>query len=122
MKLVIPLDRFDGLGSPVSDHFGSAPFYALVETDTGAIDCIDNRNQHHDHGQCTPADQFAGMGVQGVLCNGIGARAASRLRMLGIEIWMAGLAPTLAEALERYGNGSLTKVSAQQACSGHDCH
>lgn len=122
MKLIIPLDEQEGLDSRLCEHFGSAPFFALVETDTGIFELLDNSSKHHEHGQCTPADSFAEMGVHAVLCNGIGAGAASKLQRLGIEIYMAGLASSLAQALERYGSGSLVKVTQKQVCSGHDCH
>jgi predicted Fe-Mo cluster-binding NifX family protein len=122
MKLIVPLDSDEGLFSKVSDHFGSAPWFALVETDSGLFEVISNGNQHHAHGECTPAGQFAGMGASAILCNGIGARAAGKLQSLGIEIYMAGLAPTLADALDRYGTGSAVRMQPQQACSGHDCH
>jgi predicted Fe-Mo cluster-binding NifX family protein len=122
MKLIIPLDEREGLGSRICDHFGSAPFFALVETETGELNIIDNSCNHHEHGQCTPADSFVAMGVQAVLCNGIGAGAASKLQMLGIEIFMAGPASNLGDALGLYRSGSLVKVTQKQVCSGHSCH
>lgn len=122
MKIIIPLDEQNGLGSRLCEHFGSAPFYGVVETETGKVEIIDNANMQHDHGQCTPADSFAGLGVTAVVLNGIGARAAARLQSLGIDIYMASMAPTLADAIERFGNGSLKKIEARQACEGHGCH
>jgi len=122
MKVVIPLNEPAGSPSSMCEHFGSAPYYAVADTETATFEITANGNSHHDHGQCTPADVFAGMGVNAVICNGIGARAASKLQMMGIDVYMAGLAPTLEEALKRFGAGTLIKVTAQQACQGHDCH
>lgn len=122
MKLIVPLDSNEGLFFAVSDHFGSAPWYAHVESDSGLFEIVENGNRYHAHGECTPAGQFAGMGASAVLCNGIGARAAAKLQSLGIEIYVAGLAPTLADALHRYGNGRMVRMNTRQACSGHDCH
>ncbi|MBV5328950.1 MAG: NifB/NifX family molybdenum-iron cluster-binding protein [Chlorobium sp.] len=122
MKVVIPLNEPAGPASSMCEHFGSAPYYAVADTETATIEISANGNSHHDHGQCTPADVFVDMGVNAVICNGIGARAASKLQMMGIDVYMAGLAPTLEEALKRFGEGLLTKVTAQQACQGHDCH
>jgi predicted Fe-Mo cluster-binding NifX family protein len=121
MKIIIPLNEREGLGSKLCDHFGSAPFFALVETGTGSVEIIDNGNQHHEHGQCTPAESFAGIGFGAVVCNGIGAGAVSRMQKLGIEVYMAALAPTLADAMERFSGGELVKVTRQQVCTGHDC-
>lgn len=122
MRVVIPLDESAGRASKVCDHFGSAPFFAVSDTETGAFEITANGDSRHDHGQCTPADVFTGMDVAAVICNGIGARAASRLQMSGIVVYMAGLAPTAEEALKRFSSGALTKVTGQQTCQGHDCH
>ena len=122
MKVIIPLTEEAGLKSPMSEHFGSAPFYGIADTERSSVEIIPNSYMHHDHGQCTPADFFAELGVDVLLCNGIGARAANKLQAMNIEIYMADMAPTLEEALARFGQGTLSKVSPQQACQGHDCH
>ncbi|MEE9906068.1 NifB/NifX family molybdenum-iron cluster-binding protein [Chlorobium sp.] len=122
MKIIVPLDENNGGISKVCDHFGSAPFFAVADTENGAFDIIENGNSQHDHGHCTPADAFTGMGIKAVICNGIGARAAARLQETGIDIYMAGLARTVEDALERFGTGTLNKVGPKQACAGHDCH
>ncbi|ACD90216.1 MAG: dinitrogenase iron-molybdenum cofactor biosynthesis protein [Chlorobium limicola] len=122
MKVVIPLDESAGQASKVCEHFGSAPFFAVSDTETGAFEITANGDSQHDHGQCTPADVFTGMGVDAVICNGIGARAASRLQMSGVAVYIANHARTAEEALKRFNSGSLTQVTGQQACQGHDCH
>ncbi|MBN1928795.1 MAG: NifB/NifX family molybdenum-iron cluster-binding protein [Chlorobiaceae bacterium] len=122
MKIIIPLDENDGLGSRVCEHFGSAPFFGVVQSESGQVEIIGNPNMNHEHGQCTPADAFAGTGAGAVIVNGIGARAAERLQSLGIDIYMAAQVETLADAIERFGNGELQKAGAQAACQGHGCH
>ena len=122
MKIIIPLDENNGLGSKVCEHFGSAPFFGVVESESGQVEITGNPNMHHDHGQCTPADAFAETGAGAVIVNGIGARAAARLQSLGIDIYMAAQAWSLADAIESFGNGALQKVGPQTACEGHGCH
>jgi len=106
----------------VCEHFGSAPWFAITDTESGQVQITGNPNSEHVHGQCTPAESFIEMGVNAVICNGIGARAASRLQVLGIEVYMADMAPTLGVALKRFADGDLLKVTAAEACQGHDCH
>jgi predicted Fe-Mo cluster-binding NifX family protein len=120
MKIIIPLEEHNGPESKVSEHFGRAPFFAVVETATGSINIIDNGDLNHENGQDSPVESFASMGIGAVLCNGIGAGAASRLKALGIRIYMVELAPTLVDALERYESGSLMKFETRQACPGHE--
>lgn len=122
MRLVVPLEESAGMESRVSDHFGSAPWFALVNGESGSVEIMENGNSNHEHGQCTPAAAFAGMGVQAVVCNGIGARAASRLQAAGVAVYIAGLAPTLSEAVRRYDEGRLVLMDAKAACQGHECH
>ena len=58
MKVIVPLDEQAGKTSRMSEHFGSAPFYAVADTEAGSFEIIQNTSIHHDHGQCTPADFF----------------------------------------------------------------
>jgi predicted Fe-Mo cluster-binding NifX family protein len=122
MKVVVPLSEQASLNSAVCEHFGSAPFFAVADTEAGSFDIISNMAMNHEHGQCTPADLFSGNGVEAVLCNGIGARAASKLQMLGIDVYLAADAPTLEDALARFSNGTLARMTVEQSCQGHDCH
>ncbi|TNJ40320.1 dinitrogenase iron-molybdenum cofactor biosynthesis protein [Chlorobaculum thiosulfatiphilum] len=122
MKIIIPLDEYSGPDSQVCDHFGSAPFFATVDMAAGEVSIIDNQNAHHDHGQCTPADNFAGIGASAIVVKGIGARAAAKMQSLGMEVYMAGPARTLVEVIEGFGSGILNKLDAQQTCQGHGCH
>lgn len=122
MKIIVPLDEYNGPGSKVCDHFGSAPFFALVDMVAGEVEIIDNKNMHHDHGACTPADMFTGLGASAMVINGIGARAAAKMQSFGMDIYMAGEATTLIGVIERFGNGLLNKLEAQQTCQGHGCH
>ncbi len=122
MKVIVPLDEQAGQHSRMSEHFGSAPFYAVANTEMATFEIIPNTSMHNDHGQCTPADFFAELGINALLCNGIGARAANKLHMMGIEVYMAAMAPNLETALMRFSQGTLAKVTAEQACQGHGCH
>lgn len=112
MKVIIPLDEHNGPESRVSANFGNAPFFAIVETATGSIDIVDTGTMNQNNGQRSPADSLAAMGIGAVMCNGIGAGVVSRLKALGITIYMAELAPTLVDALERYESGSVRKLEA----------
>jgi len=55
MKICIPTLDDSGLEARISDHFGSAPFYTIVDSDAESIAVISNGqhgDQHtHAHGQ-----------------------------------------------------------------------
>ena len=122
MKVIVPLNDQMGNTSTICDHFGSAPYYAVADMEVGSFEIIVNTSMHHDHGQCTPADFFSELGVSALICIGIGAGAIAKLRMLGIDVFMASKATTLGEALTQFSLGALKKVTPQQACQGHGCH
>jgi predicted Fe-Mo cluster-binding NifX family protein len=122
MNVIVPLDEQAGQNSRMSEHFGSAPFYAIADTVTGSFEIIPNTSMHHDHGQCTPVNFFSELKINVLLCNGIGAGAVAKLQMIGIEVYSAAMAETLEEALTRYNNGSLKQINSQHACQGHGCH
>jgi predicted Fe-Mo cluster-binding NifX family protein len=119
MKICIPVDEDQGLASPVCAHFGSAPLFMMVDTDTGECRALGNRNQHHAHGQCQPLLALHGEAVDGVVVGGIGAGAIARLRAAGIEVYLAGHA-TVGETLEAFKAGALKPVAPDFVCGHHD--
>ncbi len=122
MKIIVPLDEQAGQNSRMSEHFGSAPFFAVADSENSSFEIIPNTSMHHDHGQCTPAHFFSELGINVLLCNGIGAGAANKLQMMGIDIYMAAMSPTLETALTRFSQGALAKVTEEKTCHGHNCH
>ena len=75
MKLCFPIDGDRGMASEVSAHFGSAPMFAVVDTDTGDCRVIENSNHQHDHGGCRPLASLEGCAVDVVVTRGIGPGA-----------------------------------------------
>ena len=83
MNICIPVTEDNGTASPVSRHFGSAPLFLIVDTDSGACRAVPNRNQHHSHGMCMPLASLAGERIDGMVVGGIGMGALSKLGRLG---------------------------------------
>ena len=123
MKICVPVMTDRGLKSEVCAHFGSAPMFLVVDTDSKSWEAVPNNNAHHAHGMCNPLGAIQGRGIQVVLVGGIGAGAVQKLRAASIEVFSADL-PTAAEAIAAYEAGTLQPVSLQNACSHHGgpCH
>jgi len=121
MQICIPVESDQGLQSAVCAHFGSAPAFMIVDTDSGSARAIPNRNQHHDHGQCTPLAALEGERVEGMVVGGIGRGALNRLSAASIPVYLAEQA-TVAEVLEAFRLGMLRLMGPSQACArhGHD--
>ncbi|MGE5598091.1 MAG: NifB/NifX family molybdenum-iron cluster-binding protein [Bacteroidota bacterium] len=119
MRICIPTMGGKGLEETVSAHFGSAPYFTLVDLDSGAVEAVANANQHHSHGQCQPMSSIAGRGVNAVVTGGMGRRAIERLSAGGVKVYRAE-GGTVREIVERFKTGQVNELSPGQACAGHD--
>ncbi len=118
MRVCIPVTHDLGPESPVSMHFGSAPFFAVAESTTGEVVTLVNRNEHHAHGQCRPLDAIAGQGVEAMVVGGIGMGAILRLQEAGVCVYRA-TGGTVREALAALEAGTLSPMDPSSACAGH---
>ncbi len=121
MKICIPTETDQGRDSRVFGHFGSAPYFLICDTETGAFETVDNANQHHSHGMCQPMSGLTGKKIDAVLCGGMGARAVQKLNDAGIKAYQAS-GGTVAEMIDRFMAGDLTEITVAGACTQHGCH
>ena len=121
MHICIPVLDDRGLDSQVCAHFGSAPGFMIIDTDTRACRVISNRNQHHAHGMCQPVRALAGRVVHAVVCGGMGARAVMMLNESGIKTYRA-IAGSVEEVVQRYKDGALEEITVDNSCASHGCH
>ena len=121
MQICIPVIEDRGLESRVSGHFGSAPAFMIVDTESLVCRAIGNNNQHHAHGRCQPLAALAGEEVDGIVVGGIGMGALMKLQAAGITVFRAEH-PTVAEAVCAYKDGRLQPVAHDGACAAHHGH
>ncbi|MCL6591774.1 MAG: NifB/NifX family molybdenum-iron cluster-binding protein [Firmicutes bacterium] len=121
MKICIPTLGEKGLDERVSEHFGSAPYFTIVDLDSDGVEVINNQNQHHSHGQCHPMGAISGKGVNGVVCGGMGRRAVELLNREGIKVYL-GKGNIVKNIIAEYKEGNLPELTAESACGGHGCH
>jgi predicted Fe-Mo cluster-binding NifX family protein len=119
MKICIPVTEDQGIKSPVSEHFGSAPLFMVVDTDTEACRGIPNRNEHHAHGMCMPLASLQGEQLDGVVVGGIGMGALLKLQAGGLQVFLSEYG-TVAETLQAFKAGKLRKMAPGMACGGHE--
>ncbi len=118
MNICIPVDEDLGLASPVCLHFGSAPYFMIVNTDDGTCRAIPNRNEHHAHGMCQPLLAIQGEAIGGIVVGGIGMGALNKLMMGGLQVYQAQH-PTVELTLAAFKAGRLPVMSPGAACGGH---
>ncbi len=109
IRVAIPANGPD-LNSEVSEHFGRAPYFIVVDVEGGkvvGVSAVKNPTlEHHAHGEVPQL--MAKLRVKVVACKGIGPRALRALEGLGIETLIADLSTrivkeVLDEALKHLG-------------------
>ncbi|MEW6745540.1 MAG: NifB/NifX family molybdenum-iron cluster-binding protein [Planctomycetota bacterium] len=118
MTICIPVMKDQGLKSALSSHFGSAPLFMIVDTESGSCRAVRNENQHHGHGMCMPLQSLAGEQLDGVVVGGIGRGALVKLRAAGLRVFLAQH-ETVEEAVAALKAGTLRTVTPATACGQH---
>jgi predicted Fe-Mo cluster-binding NifX family protein len=89
MKICIPTETNEGKNAVIFGHFGSAPYFTIVNTEKDSIEIINNANQHHSHGMCQPMSALMGKQIDAVVTGGMGGRAVQKLNEGGIKAYRA---------------------------------
>ena len=120
MKLCIPAQSNSGMSAPVCDHFGSAPFFTIYDTETGIALIVDNGDREHIHGSCNPVGMLTAKGVSSIVCRGMGIRALAVLKAQGILAYRTD-AETVEDAVKAYRENKLKELDPEHACRDHLC-
>lgn len=118
MKICFPTTNLQGLESAVYEHFGSAPGFVIVDTETQAIEEITNNDLHHAHGMCQPLKALGGRQVDAVAVGGIGMGALMKLQAQGVRVYRV-TEGTVRENVRFIVKQKLPEFDARLSCSGH---
>ncbi len=117
MKLCIPTEDDGGLAGRISDHFGSARWFTVIDIETGTTRSVSNQEHGHRPGACDAAESISSLGVEAVVCAGIGRRAFHSMRRAGIPMYVTENS-NVGEAVEEFRMDLLMPVLEEEACSG----
>jgi predicted Fe-Mo cluster-binding NifX family protein len=120
VRICIPTETGEGKVAKVHDHFGSAPYFTIYDTERGESESICNGNQHHAHGMCHPLTALGGKDIDVVVCSAMGARALQGLNEGGIRAYRA-IAGTVADIVKKYEANELEEILPSNACGLHNC-
>lgn len=117
MRVCIPTMGNRGWDEEVSAHFGRAPTFTIVDTETGQVEVLINKSEHAG-GIGKPPEHLASVGVHVMLCSGLGHRAIRMFEEYGIEVYV-GAKGTVKEAIEMWKNNQLSMATDENACKEH---
>ena len=126
MKLCIPTTDGRGLAAAVASHFGSAPYFTLIDSETGRAEVVANDHEHehqhlHGSGACHSADALRSLGIEAILCRGLGRRAFARFAGEGVAVFVIEDADA-GRAVDSFRAGRATLLTARDACGGGRRH
>ena len=121
MKICIPTGTNEGTSAEVYGHFGSAPYFTIVDTEKDSVEIIKNDDQHHSHGMCQPMNALADKKIDAVVTGGMGARAVQKLNDGGVKAFRS-IPGTVADIVSQFTKGGLEEITVQNACAQHGCH
>lgn len=121
MLACIPTRGNGGLEDTVHEHFGSAPYFTLLNTESNEVTIVENRNAHHDHGTCHPMNQLAHHKIDCVVFTGMGRRAIEALNAEGIRT-LQSPSTRVVDIVEALRSNSLSEMDPLKACRGRGQH
>ncbi|OHB76500.1 MAG: hypothetical protein A2Z25_11420 [Planctomycetes bacterium RBG_16_55_9] len=121
MRICIPTMDGRGRDAELCEHFGSAPYFTIYDSETDAYETLDNADREHEHGTCHPMNGLKSKGIDCVVCKGLGRRALEKLNSSGINVFRTD-GSTVRDIAENFSAGKLDKIDAENACQEHRCH
>ncbi|MHA1711628.1 MAG: NifB/NifX family molybdenum-iron cluster-binding protein [Candidatus Freyarchaeota archaeon] len=113
IRLVIPVLDDKGLDAQLSDHFGRAPYFAIVDLDEdGRIlrHQVSPNVSEHFGGTGRPAHRILQFRPNAVIVYGMGPRALSMFQSAGVAVLKAN-ANTVREVIGAYNRDELMELT-----------
>jgi len=115
MKICLPTVGDAGLEARLSPHFGRAPFFTLVDSETGAVEVLRNGAQHHQHGHCNPLGALGDVAADAVVCRGAGGHVVMLLEQRGLAAYLTE-EWTVGAAVDAFRAGKATRMGPEHVC------
>ncbi len=119
-RVCVPTAGRGGLDDLVGEHFGRVPAYTIYNTETDQVEIVRNDSEHTG-GTGLPGEILSNLGIDVLLCRGLGRRAIGILNTNRIEVCI-GISGTAREAIESWKGGKLSGASEGDACQEHAFH
>lgn len=118
MKLCFPVEENAGLDSQVYGHFGSAPTFLVVDTDSHEIFELKNSERSAPCCACATVRELGRQQVDVLLVGAIGASALKKLCRVGLKVYQAR-SMKIAENLAWFSQEQLSELRPGQGLGIH---
>jgi predicted Fe-Mo cluster-binding NifX family protein len=115
MNICIPVEKNDGLDSQLCLHFGKAPMFVVINTDTLHMEVYENiaSDSEPDSSACC---KLAAEGeINSVVVGGIGLEALSDLQATGLSVY-SSTKDTVREIVDEFSSGALNPITMGNRC------
>lgn len=120
MKVCVPTRDENGMEGIVEQHFGKAPTYTILDTDSGEVSVIPNTSEHMG-GVGLPPEYLHQQDVDVMLCAGLGMKAVQMFESYGIKVFV-GAGGTAGDTFKAWEAGLLQGATAENSCKEHGHH
>lgn len=111
-RIVIPVVDEKGLKSQLAEHFGRAPYFAVVDLEDGRvlkIEVVSNSGEHFG-GTGHPHDFILRSKPDAIIVYGMGQRGLSNFQNAGVAVLRAN-ANTVEEVIAAYNDDRLQELT-----------
>jgi len=115
MKIAFPVMDDKGLNAAIADHFGRAPLYTVVDTETNDISVLQNTGEHFG-GQHSAPVSLNQSNINVLICKGLGRKAIDLFNQLKIGVYLTQDI-LVKDALNSYNNNKLSLATETDGCT-----
>lgn len=112
-RIVVPTEDGNGLDARLSEHFGRAPYYIIVDLDEVrnilSVQSVSNESEHFG-GFGLPSHRILQFNPDAVITYGMGPRALAIFQQAGVAVLRAN-ANTVKEVVEAYREDRLEELT-----------
>ena len=123
-RIAIPVENQDGLEAPIAEHFGRAPFFAVVDLDEKgkvlSVETEANTGEHHG-GTGHPHENLLALKPNVIIACGMGPGGLASFQNAGVNVLKA-TATTVEETVAQFKADKLEKLTGGCEHAHHHHH
>ena len=123
-RIAIPVENQDGLEAPIAEHFGRAPFFAIVDLDEkGKVASVktEANTGEHNGGTGHPHENLLALKPNVIVARGMGPGGLASFQNAEVNVLKA-TSKTVQETITQFKAGNLEKLTGGCEHAHHHTH